>query len=185
MKPHEPGALRRQGGISLLEQIMLLAIASLLGCMALPPLHDMVIRQRIRSAQLDFTAGLRYARALAASENVRIVFCPTRDGRRCSNESQWDEGWLLGRDNNHDNQPDHEPLYVGRRRAGQVIVRSSEGRRHVLFHPNGNAPGSNITLLFCSRGSKDKALSIVIANSGRIRNAPASAAQTASCMADT
>ena len=143
MQPRRTRTLGRQSGISLIEQIMVCAIAGMLGCIALPSLHGMLINHRIRAAQLDFAAGLRYARAVAAGENVRIVFCPTRDGRHCSNESQWDEGWLLGRDSDHDNQPDREPLYVGRRRAGQVMVRSSEGRRHVLFHPDGSTPGSN------------------------------------------
>jgi len=51
----------------------------------------------------------------------------------------------------------------------------------VRFHPDGSASGTNLTLLFCSPASNENALSVVMSNSGRVRGAPATADQAASC----
>ncbi len=180
MRPVEPGTLRRQRGMGLIEQFICLAVLGLLASVALPALHGMLARGRVAAAHMDFQAGLHYARSLAATENVRVVFCPTRDGRRCSSETRWDGGWLLGPDADRDDQPDGTPLRVTLRQADGVLIRSSEGRPQVIFQPDGSASGSNLTLLFC--GDRAQALSLVVAGSGRIRGAPASPLQAASCL---
>ncbi|MEO9077767.1 MAG: GspH/FimT family pseudopilin, partial [Rhodanobacter sp.] len=59
-------------------------------------------------------------------------------------------------------------------------ISSSSGRRDVRFQPDGTASGSNITLVFCEPGS-NTALSVLVSNSGRIRGAMATPAQTADC----
>ena len=111
----------------------------------------------------------------------RTLLCPTRDGSSCSDATRWESGWLLGRDSNRDDQPDGGPLHVGQGYAGKVAIYSSGGRHVVRFHPDGSASGSNITLLFCQPSKASDALVVVVSNAGRIRGAPANAAQAATC----
>jgi len=62
-----------------------------------------------------------------------------------------------------------------------LTILSSVGRHYVRFRPDGSARGSNITLPFCRVGNAEHALSVVVSNAGRVRGAPASASQVATC----
>lgn len=174
---------RQQHGVTLIEQIMVLAIVAALTGMAIPPMRKLLGRNQLQVAQTDFIAALRHARETAIVSGKRTLFCPTRDGSRCNDDTRWDSGWLLGHDANGDNQPDNGPLYVshGHSYHGKLIISSTTGRHVVRFHPDGSASGSNITLLFCQPSSPKHALSVVVSNSGRVRGAPASANQIADC----
>ncbi len=175
------GPPRRQRGVSLIEQIMVLAIIAVLLGIATPPLRQLLGRNALRVAQTDFIAALHYARETAVMSGQRTLFCPTVDGSRCSEGTQWESGWLLARDGDGDDQPDGRPLHVGNGYGDKLIVRSSSGRQLVRFRPDGTAGGSNITLLFCQPSSAKDALTVVVSNAGRVRGAPANAAQIASC----
>ncbi len=176
-----PGLLRRQRGVTLIEQIMVLAIIAVLLGIATPPLRQLLGRNALRVAQNDFIAALHHAREAAVMSGKRTLFCPSRDGNRCSGGTQWERGWLLGRDGDGDDQPDDRPLHVGSGYDGKLIIRSSSGRQLVRFRPDGSARGSNITLLFCQPSNAKDALAVAVSMAGRIRGAPANAGQIASC----
>ena len=173
---------RQQRGTTLIEQIMVLAIIGALTSVAVPSLSTMLSRNQVQTAQTDFIAALRNARQTAAYTGRRTLVCPSQDGLACNGATRWDHGWLLGHDTDRDDQPDHGPLHVGHGYHDKVIMRSSRGRHIVRFHPDGSASGSNITVVFCDRASQSQALTVVVSNSGRIRGAPGTAEQAASCL---
>lgn len=175
------GVPRAQRGISLIEQIMILAIIGTLAGVALPSLRHVLGRNRLQVAQSDFMTALQHARSRAATSGKRTLFCPTPDGRQCSGGTRWEHGWLIGHDTDGDHQPDGGPSYTRAAYAGLHIT-SSRGRHDVRFQPDGSAGGSNLTLVFCEPGSKRSALAVVVSNAGRVRGAPATPAQTARCM---
>jgi len=171
----------RQRGTTLIEQIMVLVIIASLAGMATPPLRRMLTRNQLQTAQIDFIAALQHARETAVTSGKQTLFCPTIDGAHCSDTIRWDSGWLLAHDANLDNQPDDALIYSSRGYAGKLAILSSTGRRFVRFHADGSASGSNLTLLFCTPASTENVLSVVIANSGRVRGTPATPTQAASC----
>lgn len=181
--PGKSASHRVQHGTSLVEQVMLLAIFGILTGIALPSLRHTLGRNQLQVAQSDFIAALQHARSSAATSGRRTLFCPSPDGKQCSGDIQWEHGWLLGRDTDGDHQPDGGPSYTHAAYAGLRIT-SSRGRPDVRFRPDGSAGGSNLTLLFCEPGRGDHVLSVVVSNSGRIRGAPATAAQAAGCLRD-
>lgn len=168
-------------GFSLIEQIMVLAIAAVLVSVAAPSLGPLLGRNRVQMAQMDLIANLQHARQVSVMRGQRVVFCPSRDGRRCSGETRWESGWLLGDDGDGDHQPDGNPLRVGNGYGSDLTISSNQGRPYVRFSPDGMASGSNATLLICARGQSKQALSVVVSNSGRIRGAPATEAQASAC----
>ena len=168
-------------GMTLVEQVAVLAVASALACVAVPALHGLLARNRLVAAQHEYLAALALARHAAVMRQARTLFCPSRDGRQCADEERWDHGWLLAADRDHDNQPDGQPLHVNGNYAERLTIQSSVGRHHVRFQADGSARGSNLTFVFCRRGMPEQALNVVVANSGRIRGGHASAAQAAAC----
>jgi type IV fimbrial biogenesis protein FimT len=174
-------ATHRQCGVSLIEQLMVLAIIGVLLGVAAPSLHPLIARNELQAAQTDFIAALQHARATAVTQGRRVVFCPSVDGASCAQSTHWEHGWILGVDGNHDNQPDGAPRYTGGARQARVAIRSSAGRQLVRFQPDGSAGGSNLTLTFCKTDAAAPALNVIISNSGRVRGAPASTAQGQAC----
>jgi len=171
----------RQQGTTLIEQIMVLAIVGILIGIAAPSLGKLLTRNQQQVAQSDLISALQHTRETALITGKRTLLCPTRDGRRCSNDLHWENGWLMFQDGDGENQPKHRPLYVGRGYSSKLTIQGTVGRHLVRFLPDGSASGSNITLVFCEKGSADRVLSVMVSNPGRIRSAPADAKQAADC----
>ena len=171
----------RERGVTLVEQVMVVAIMATLIGAAMPSMRRLLDRNQLRTAQADFIGALHHTREAAVIARQATVFCPSRDGRQCADEERWDHGWLLAADRDHDNQPDGQPLHVNGNYAERLTIQSSIGRRHVRFQADGSARGSNLTFVLCRRGTPEQALSVVVANSGRIRGGPASAEQATAC----
>lgn len=174
------GSPDRQLGVTLIEQIMVLAILAVLTSIAAPPLSRLLSRNQLQVAQTDFIAALQHTRGTAVTTGRRTLFCPNRDGLRCSEEARWDGGWLIGHDADRDNQPDNGPLRTGHG-YDKISIVGDSGRRLIRFQGDGSAGGTTNTWRFCRQGQPDQALIVVVSNSGRIRGAPASAAQAAEC----
>jgi type IV fimbrial biogenesis protein FimT len=181
---HGNGSLgRNQAGVTLIEQIMALAILAVLASVAAPSLGGLLARNRLQTMQTDFMAGLNQARLAAVTSGVNTIFCPSDDGQRCNGSNIWSAGWLVGEDRDGDGQPDHGALFTGALTGQSTSVRSSTGRYRVRFHPDGGAPGSNLTITLCSSKNSQPALNVVVSNAGRIRGERASSAQAVACVA--
>lgn len=175
---------REQAGISLIEQVMVIAVVAVLACIAVPSLGKLVHGHQLQATQFSYLATLRYARSAAIEENSRILFCPSADGQHCKDAADWTRGWLVARDRDHDGQPDGPPLRTGRV-PRRLTVLGTAGRKHVRFLPDGTALGSNLSLLFCTPGDDRQTLRVVVSNAGRVRGAPATPEQSAACAAAT
>lgn len=176
------GQRTRQCGVTLVEQVMVVAIVGVMAAVAMPSLANMLRRNQVQLAQSEFIGALQHARGNAAVSGKPTLFCPSRDGLACSDATRWESGWLIGHDVAHKGQPDAAPL---RSRAGYagITVLGDSGRRLVRFKADGSASGTTNTLRFCRQGHPEEALVVVIANSGRVRGAKASPEQAAACAA--
>lgn len=167
---------RAAPGFTLVEQIVAVAIAAILTGIAIPSMRGLLRRNRSLAATRAVTGALRATRMLSIERQRRTLLCPSRDGRRCSGDAAWDQGWLIGIDRNGDGQPDGTPLIAHPALRG-VRIFASRGRSRVHYHPDGSAPGSNLTLRICPRDDiPDKVAAVVVSNSGRIRLERADAA---------
>lgn len=156
-------------GFTLTELLIVLAVAALLAMAGAPALGGLVARSHEASAEAAITGSLRHARNAAVMHNVRVLVCPSGDGRHCNKGDDWQHGWLVADDGDHDGQPDAGAhlTVAGAMPAGTRIVTSS-GRGALSFQPNGSAAGSNVRFTICHAHRHD-GKSVVVANSGRVR----------------
>ena len=161
---------RDQTGFTALELIVTLAIITVLLTMGVPAVENYSWNLRMKTTMDQLQTDLHQARSHAISHNSQTVICPATDGNDCSGLSVWQNGWIIFTDINSDRQrQDSEPLHHHAEAVSMLSISSSVSRNYIRFYPNGSAPGSNVTILFCDRRGAVHAGTITVSNSGRIR----------------
>ncbi|MGH8182511.1 MAG: GspH/FimT family pseudopilin [Rhodanobacteraceae bacterium] len=171
-------------GFTLTELLIALAIAGILAMIGAPAMGSLLARTRDASTEAMIAGSLRHARSAAVMHNARVLVCPSRDGQRCQPDEDWQHGWIVARDSDHDGQPDAgKPVIASQAGmpAGTRMI-TSAGRRQVAFQPVGSAGGSNVTFTIChARGRSGR--SVIVSNSGRVRMADSDPAHLQACLA--
>jgi type IV fimbrial biogenesis protein FimT len=159
-----------QQGFGLIEQIVVLVVVAVIAAMAVPEFRHLLNGHELRSAQTDYIAALQHARNLAVNEQVRVIFCPSRNALTCNGSSSWNDGWLIGRaDPQNKGQLVGSPLYVGGRYRDALIITGSTAKKYIWFDPDGSAAGTNQSLFLCVRNEPKRVLVVRIALRGRVK----------------
>ncbi|MEO8671989.1 MAG: GspH/FimT family pseudopilin [Tahibacter sp.] len=173
----------RQNGTTLMELLTVIAIIAITLGIGLPGFGNLRQRQEMSNARSQLTLALAQARSRAVMSHSAIVMCPSSDGETCLDTVFWQHGWLAFVDTNRDGKRDfgESRVDLGAPLNG-VYIASTEGRRQITYHPDGSAPGSNITLTLCDRRGPGSAIALAINNGGRVRLAtPAAGNVTIAC----
>lgn len=167
---HRECASANEEGFTLLELVITLAVAAILIVTGVPALQEFSARQRMSAAINALHGHLALARNEAIRHNTQVVACPGDTSSGCAGSADWSEGWIVFGDINGDRQlQPAERVHRTELGLEQILIHSSAGRQSVRFHPNGSAPGSNMSISFCDRRGTAAARKLVISNIGRIR----------------
>jgi len=174
--------MRRMRGITLLEVAIALTIGFLLFGFAVPALHHALARTRIGHARLALADSFLHANRVAVATGSATVICPAPNGDACRASTDWSAGWLVFADVDGDRRYGPSDTLIQRRHAlgGDIRLLSTAGRTRIVFQPEGDSAGSNLTFTLCSPRAGEAGL-LVLSNPGRVRLDAASAAQTAAC----
>jgi len=173
-------------GFTLIEMLICIAILAVLAGIAAPAFGKLIGRTHAQTARSQLAVALNEARIAAVSRGMHVVVCPSEDQRTCSDTTQWQRGWIVFADPNHNRQADDGEtlLSVSQALADGVGVTGSSGRLRIDYQPDGSARGSNATLTVCDRASgSSEARTLVVSQGGRVRYGSATAANAATCMA--
>lgn len=170
-------------GFTLTELMVVVAIAAILAMIGAPAMAGLLARVSERNAESAIADVLRQARTAAVMHNTRTLVCPSRDGRHCRSGDDWQHGWIVVADADHDGQADAgtQVLAVTSAMPHGTRVITSIGRGHIAFQPSGSAGGSNVRFTIChARQANGK--SVVVSNSGRVRFGPPVPARLQACL---
>lgn len=170
-------------GFTLVEALIVLAIVTLLFAVAVPAWSSVSENVRAGAAQAALVESLTLAVGHAANAGSEVVVCPG-DAAGCRDSYDWTGGWVAWADLDGDRLRDaNEPLLRAQPAlAGKVHLRSTSGRRHIVFQPSGGNAGSNVTFTLCDGRGPARAQALVLANDGRLHAAPATLAAAVACM---
>ena len=173
--------MRPARGYTVVELSVVLAIGLALLLAAARTLDAGLEAARSHDARERLAASLVAAATRAGTTGRHAVVCPSANGRSCTPTEDWSGGWIAFLDVDEDGIADAGERQLARVEAlaGDVRLRSTTGRRRVTFQGNGGNAGSNLTFTLCDGRGPAKARSLVLANSGRLRDAPASAKSAA------
>lgn len=161
---------RNHRGFTLIEATICLAIAGILLGVAVPALKDALASSRASATRAALLASWTTAVGHAAMTGTEVVLCPSV-GTGCRNSFDWSEGWIAFADidGNRRRAPGETLVDVADALHGSVRLRSTTGRRRLVVQPNGGNAGSNVTFTLCDRRGADQAVTLVLANTGRLR----------------
>ena len=174
--------MHRANGFTLIEAIISLLVVSVLLAIAIPAWSGVLSRTHAASARAALLASLSKAIGHAAITGTEVVLCPGDRGG-CRNSFDWSDGWIAYADIDGDRK----------RGAGETLLRAqdplpsrvrlltSTGRRRLVFQPGGGNAGSNATFLLCDARGPEEAVTLVLANTGRLRAARASPRRARQC----
>jgi type IV fimbrial biogenesis protein FimT len=163
---------RRLKGFSLLETLVVVAIAAVLVSVAVPGFTETRRDAALTASVNQLIGALHFARSASILNNVPTVVCLTADGKQCSNTySENIRGWLVFRDNNRTSPASLDPDDSLLRQADLPEDVSIRGTRSALtFWPTSRS-GTPGTFVFCSLRTPGAARAVVVSQTGRPRAA--------------
>lgn len=176
--------MRRHAGFTLIELIIATAIVAVLLAIALPALSSARGAVASGTARAALQDSLWAAMRVSQVEQHHVVICSSLDGARCSGSTEWETGWIAFIDRDGDRQPDPGRRLLQRQAAleSEVRISSTPGRTKIVMQPfGGAAAGSNVTFTLCDGRGREKAITAVLANGGRLRVDTPAASATVRC----
>lgn len=138
-----------QRGFTLLELLVVVAIAAILAALAAPSLRDFLGRSKMNSIGGDFTGSILRARNEAVGKNICVTMCMSNNvdavGPSCyGSGTDWQVGWIAFLNPSCDpalNSPaaDEDMLFIRRPITGDFYLQSqaSTPTRKIQFSPRG------------------------------------------------
>ena len=105
----------RQRGFTLIELMVVVAVAAVILGLAVPSFAEFIARSRVISATNDLMAFVNYGRSEAIKRGQRVVICKSDDGASCG--GTWGDGAILFVDADSDSSAD----------SGEAVLRKLEG----------------------------------------------------------
>jgi len=161
-----------ENGLTLIELLITLALASIILIVGIPSFQRFSAGN-IQSAEINnLVRHINLARSEAVKSGHNHVLCPSRDLATCLDDTGWDRGFILFRDRNkNDIREEDEPLLRASRPTTEVdiVMQSTQGRKQIVFRPDGRSAGSNLTLTFCGPKWEIPPKAVILRNSGHAR----------------
>lgn len=127
---------------------------------------------RMTAAANQLMGHLSLARSEAIKRNGRVTLCKSRDGVVCTDDSAWQEGWLVFADDNKNHKLDvgETILYVQEALSGNMTLHYGETGTYTYMGYNSAGEAVRAaTFTFCDGRGAEKAKGIIVYWTGRPR----------------
>ncbi|OGQ58475.1 MAG: hypothetical protein A3J24_00550 [Deltaproteobacteria bacterium RIFCSPLOWO2_02_FULL_53_8] len=149
----------RQRAFTLAELLITAALISLLATLATPAIARLLEHNRNQAVMHSIHAQLQQARSQAVLKKQDVELCPSKNGRKCTQD--WQGPWLIRLRRNQ------QALHHATALAGVTNLRWSGFSSSIRFHSNGTSPISNGRFYTCEQQAVT--MQIVLNRQGRIR----------------
>ena len=154
------------GGFTLIELIIVLAVMAILFAIALPAFTDFTNSSRRTSAISLLVADLNQARGEAIKRNRRALVCVRNTaGTACGTGTDWQNGWLVCADEDSDNDCAAADI-INTRPALDSRLTLVGSAAVMRFNANGSGVAGTLTVNGTWSGAVQRV--ITIAATGRI-----------------
>jgi type IV fimbrial biogenesis protein FimT len=85
----------RAAGVTLIELMVVLAIAAILSMIAAPSLTGIIKDSRLRVGANALQGAFALSRSAAVARSATVTICTSGDGEKCSGSKDWARGWVV------------------------------------------------------------------------------------------
>jgi type IV fimbrial biogenesis protein FimT len=110
-------------GFTLIELMVVLAVAALLQSVAAPAVSALIDSVRVASAVNSLLSSFLLAPSEAIKRNTHAVVCKSVSGESCTTSGGWEQGWIVLHDVNNNAKRDSGEALVSRRPALSPDIR--------------------------------------------------------------
>lgn len=114
--PPAPSPSSRSRGLTLVELVTTLAIAVAVLAIGVPSFRRAIESRQLDRAVMALFSNLSLARSEAIKRNAPVVLCKSADGRACSGDGGWEQGWITFHDPNNNAALD----------AGEAVIQQAD-----------------------------------------------------------
>ena len=149
-------------GFSLLELMVVTAIALALAALALPSWRSLLERWMLRTQAQALVDDLRYARTQALARAQPVSLCLSSQASQCASAGTDHSGWLVFLDPDGDRQldPGESVLRQHQLDAQRLFIRSNHARPVLTYQSTGLARAAAQTLTLSASGGARRLICI-------------------------
>ncbi len=92
----------KHSGFTLVELMASLLVAAILLTVGVPAFTTMIKNQRVTGFANDLVMSLNLARSDAVTSGSYVTVCRSTDGANCNHGVNWEDGWMVFRDDDGD-----------------------------------------------------------------------------------
>lgn len=168
---------KRQTGLTMVELMIVVAIAGILAAVAAPSFSSLINSMRQTSVMTQITGDLNRARGEAIKRNRRMLMCVRGNDTTCGAGTDWRNGWLVCYDEDQDGACDAtsatnpNPIVV--RPAINSSLTLTGSAAFIRFNPSGTqGAGGVATLQLGGTWSGASTITASVAATGNISKTP-------------
>jgi type IV fimbrial biogenesis protein FimT len=168
----------KDGGATLLELMVVLAVSAILLTVGIPGFATLVQSTRLSGTTNALLSSLHLARSEAIKRNARAAMCPSITGTSCAGSGGWHQGWIVFHDANNNAARDAAESVILRQPAmpeGFLLTGNTSVSRYISYSPTGSARMISGafqagTLTACRESpARSDARQVIISSTGRPR----------------
>ncbi len=161
--------MKKHPGFTIIELMVVLAIAGLVMAFAIPAMGNFIKNERLVTQINTLVGHLAYARSEAVTRRQQVILCASSSSTSCLG-ADWAAGWILfiDADNSSTFTANEVILRAKATLEGSNTLVSSTGSM-IIYDNRGFSPNSNGVFSLCDDRGAAHVKSISITNTGRVR----------------
>ena len=165
---------KKNRGFTLIQLMASIAVICITLSVGIPSVSAIIETNRLAKAFNTLSRHMALARSEAVKRQQEVVVCVSKDGKFCTRQGGWEQGWLVFADEDGDELRSEEEqiLWVQQSLGNSMKIKfspfPSDATHHVYYWSSGFTK-MNGTFTLCPQNSQQAPRALILNKIGRVR----------------